>query len=384
MNGADLLRLRAAEELRGLDRVWDLLSSRLAGVNEPRKANLVSTYQHHRRALTKLNNGTEPRTWDELSRVVKGVGAFEREAFCYALGRFVRAGTAGRLEAWPAADRLLRWLADRTGIAEPPLTGLEFEVEWERLEPLLELVRLRYPGTGFWDLPVMAHEFGHYVLTQPPAFDPVPFQQLCGDVAAITAELRTTPAPWQSRFAETASQSEQRVNELVADIFATYAVGPAYPRCCVALRIPPDDTDALRPQHPPWRHRVSAMVETLRWMSEHSADGGYLNVVAEDVARLWSDVARGSDAGAGEQVREWVAQVAGSLDRFSGLRYDKGYRADRILAADPDVGDDVLDGCTVAHVLNAGWTWRLRNDDQTLAEVTRAELAFLGYCDRVE
>lgn len=383
MNGADLLRLRAVEESRGLARVWDLLCSQRAGLTAAQEANLGNKYRHHRRELADLTVTAESKTWDDLTRVTTRVDAFEREAFCYALGRLMRAGAAGGLDAWPAADRLLRGLANRTGIAAAPLTGLEFELEWERLEPLLELVRMRYPGTGFWDLPIMAHEFGHYILTLPPAVDPLTFQPLRDDVASMAAQLKTS-APWRSRFAESENQCEQRVKELVADIFATYAVGPAYPQCCIALRIPPNEPDRLYPQHPPWRYRVYAMVETLRVMSAQSADGGYLGVVANNVERLWSEVAGGSRAKPEEVVQEWVAQISGSLKEFSDLRYDKGWLAGQILDLNFEPDKDPNSGCTVAHVLNAGWKWRLAHPDRTLGEIEHAERVLLDYCDRME
>lgn len=383
MSDPELLRLRALEELRALERVWTLLASHRAGLKPPKLVSLRSAYDRHRRELTGIKDASGNDGWERLAAAVADVGRFEREVFCYAVGRLLHADSSGCPAAWATADRLLTQLADRTGVADPPLTGLEFELGWESLTPLIGLVRLRYPGAGFWDLPVLAHEFGHHVLACPAAVDPGDLLPLREAADRFAAEQSGHQVLWRPFFAEREDQCRRRVAELVADVFATYAVGPAYPWCCVALRIPPDDIDRLHPEHPPWQFRVPAMIEMLRVMSARSHDGGYLEAVADDVAALWDTVAGPCAGPVADRllvVGRWVGEIADALDSVTGLRYDCGWLADRW----PGAAEGPPGGWSVAHVLNAGWKWRLSSADHTCDEVDAAERRFLGYCELLE
>ena len=383
MSDPDLLRLRALEELRALERVWALLTSHRAGLKPPRLASLRSTYDRHRRELTGIKDAPGSSGWERLATAATDAGRFEREVFCYAIGQLLHADGSDRPDAWAAADRLLTQLADRTGVADPPLAGLEYELGWESMTPLIGLVRLRYPGAGFWDLPVLAHEFGHHVLAGAAAVDPgdlLPLREAAGRFAAEQSRHKVL---WRPVFAEREDQCRRRVAELVADVFATYAVGPAYPWCCIALRIPPDDIDRLHPEHPPWQFRVPAMIKTLRVMSARSHDGGYLEAVADDVAGLWATVAgpcAGPVADGLRAIGRWVGEIADALDGVTGLRYDRGWLAD----GPPGAAGDPSGEWSVAHVLNAGWRWRLSSAYHTCDEVDAAERRFLGYCELLE
>jgi hypothetical protein len=384
MRDPDLLRLRALEELRALERVWALFASYQAGLKPPKLASLRGTYDRHRRELSGIKDAPGSDGWERLATAAADAGRFEREVFCHAIGKLLHADGNGRPDVWAAADRLLTQLANRTGIADPPLTGLGFELGWESLTPLIGLVRLRYPGAGFWDLPVLAHEFGHHVLAGAAAVDPGDLLPLREAVGRFTAEQSSRHVLWRPVYREGEDQCQRRVAELVADVFATYAVGPAYPRCCVTLRIMPDDIDHLHPEHPPWRFRVPAMIEMLRVMSGRSHDRGYLRAVAGDVAALWETVAGPrADLGADSLlvVGRWVGEIADALGGVTGLRYDHGWLADQC----PGAADGPPPGeWSVAHVLNAGWKWRLSSAYRTSDEVDAAERLFLGYCELVE
>lgn len=383
MRDPDLLRLRVLEELRALERVWALLASHQAGLQPPKLVSLRSTCDRHRRELAGIKDAPGSNGWERLAAAAADAGRFEREVFCYAIGRLLHVDGSGRPDAWAAADRLLMQLANRTGVADPPLAGLEFDLGWESLTPLIGLVRLRYPGAGFWDLPALAHEFGHHVLAGPAAVDPGDLLPLRDAADGFTVEQSARQVLWRPAFAEREDQCRRRIAELVADVFATYAVGPAYPWCCVALRIPPDDIDRLHPEHPPWQFRVPAMIETLRAMSARSRDGGYLEAVADDVAGLWGTVAGPCADPASDGLRvvgRWVGEIADALDDVTGLRYDYGWLADRC----PGAAEGPPVEWSIAHVLNAGWKWRLSSAYHTCDEVDAAERRFLDYCELVE
>ena len=382
MSCPDLVRLRALEELRALERVWALLAFHQDGLRPAKLTSLRSAHDRHCRELSGIRDAPGSDGWERLSAAADGAGKFEREIFGYAIGRLLHTHGGGRRDVWAAAGRLLTQLADRTGVADPPLAGLEFALGGESLAPLIGLVRLRYPGAGFWDLPVLAHEFAHHVLADPAAVDPGALLPLREAVSGFAAEQFSGQVLWRPAAGEQQEQCLRRVTELVADIFATYAVGPAYPRCCVALRISPDDVGRLPPEHPPWEFRVPAMIETLRAMSVGSRDDGYLEAVADDVAGLWA--AAGPRAGLAASVLQtvgrWAGEIAGALDDVTGLRYDRGWLADRC----PGAGDGPPAEWSVAHVLNAGWKWRLSSAYRTCNEVDTAERRFLGYCELVE
>jgi hypothetical protein len=383
MNRADLLWFRAEDEVRGLDQVWQLLHAAQADLTLAQRASLTNKYMQHSRHLAELKQHAGRTDWRELAETVRGTADFEREVFCFVVGRLLRPLGQG---AGAAADRLLAELADRTGITVPPITGMEFELGWETLAPLIELVRLRFPGAGVWDLPILAHEFGHYALGNPPAVDHSDLRMFRDVQVRLVQELKHgSVMPHCMGIEADDDRYRQCAEELMADVFATFTIGPAYPQCCIALRVPAAELDLTDERHPPWPFRVTAMIETLQRMADLSRDGRFLRVVKDDVQALWQVVSGGPGSDLSEadlyRLQQWIRDITSALQNVSELMYDDGRRAGQIVDLLDDPGEGMLPpGTTVAHVLNAAWKWRLDGEHMSPDEIVLAGERFLQYC----
>jgi hypothetical protein len=382
MNGAQLLQFRVAEELRELDRVWGLLAKSPGDLAKARNAIFNSKYSEHRRQLNELRKfAAGPPPWRKYGNAVTAARYFEREIFCYVAGRLLQEQGLDQ-GVGPVADLLLEELAERTGIDNHLLTTLQFDFGGETmdggetLDPLIELIRLNFPGAGVWDLPILAHEFGHYAMRELRGVENSDQRPMLELMRCLAAE---NPGRWQRQYVE----------EVMADAYATYTVGPAYPISCIVLRVPPADLDRVWERHPSWRQRVTSMIETLHQMTQLSGKPGFRIAADEDVRPLWLAVSEGAlpepDANDLARLQRWTARITAELHRHvSGLMYDDGWRADRLtnLLTIGASGESPPAGSTVAHVLNAAWRWRL-NGGHTTGELKSAAKRCRHYCEQV-
>jgi hypothetical protein len=268
-----------------------------------------------------------------------------------------------------AADLLLDELAEHAGLANRLVTSLSFTAEEETLNRMTNLVRLRFPGAGVWDLPVVAHEFGHYVMRELPHVmdsDSRPIMELVSTLAA--------------------NDSAQHIEELFADVCATYALGPAYPLSCAGLRVPHGDLDAQCKTHPAWRYRISAMIETLRWIAEQAGTRGI--AIDRWVQPVWDALSDGPApaAGSADGLKYQVHRMTGELRRHAGgLQYDMGDNAYVVAAELTKHLDEVRlpVGCTVAHVLDGVWRWRLDHPGKdSVTELAQVSAIVITLCER--
>ena len=264
-------------------------------------------------------------------------------------------------------DSLLDELSTRTGVMWERFTIL---ADGEFFAGTADIIRIRFPDTSVWSLPVAAHEFGHFAgpaLTSSTSAGTVhPFEILV---------QREAPA-WKA----------PHVHELFADVFATYTLGPAYAFTCVAGRFDPSRAYLDAIGHPAPAKRVHAVLGTLaRIAQEEDQAGGYQAPVGE-LAEAWTSLlAVGGQAEPPEYAGGSATIV--DLDRLVDALYDllkeqlrpRGmYGAERLLTAQQlagaigrsaQLGDRSLpelpDGVLLADIVNAAWLARWRNWELT-------------------
>lgn len=254
-----------------------------------------------------------------------------------------------------AAEALLRQLSDTAGIS--PLV-LGHTPELESINHTRATVAIRFPGSRVWDLPFLAHEFGHHAIAQLRHIErEFPDKRPLDDVVTATAIARDPGA-------ETPSQSRNRANEMVADAFATVVCGPSYPIACLALRVPPG-TAAGSPKdgHPAWSERIAVMCASLDCMTEKTGLARYSSQRSEVVEPLVREVLEPAPAltlaaehAAGGTVAAIVRHRPGLLfrDADQGIAVASALR-ERRTAPPP--------GTTVTAVLDGAWRWMLRRTD---------------------
>jgi len=203
----------------------------------------------------------------------------------------------------------------------------------DRYHRVSELIRVRFPSTSIWSLPVVAHEVGHAVV-------------------ASLAEVQ--PGTSDDRLAFQVAFPSAETRELVCDVIATLALGPAYVSACLLLRFVPGSADQSPGRHPPERERAEVMLQALRDMSYGDT--------AERLRAAWLDALRG--AGVQEPDPAKLDDLARDIRTFTiarlpDLPYSGMQQADD-LAADVENGRRPLHPLSMADALNAAWLVRRR------------------------
>jgi hypothetical protein len=172
------------------------------------------------------------------------------------------------------ADALIEELARSCGLRDVPPISPNLD---ELFSEFSQIIRLRFPPSGIWDVPVIAHEFGHYVayrLTGPAEASvrrPQSFDEYVNRFLAGMADKSKK----EGKELDTAEQEKWKswLYEFFADMFATYALGPSFAASTLLLRFgiarSYSDNDST---HPSSGERAAAILETLRLMDQDAPD----------------------------------------------------------------------------------------------------------------
>ena len=291
-------------------------------------------------------DGTGSRAWRTLRGLEREVEAFLGEAFALLAGARLVELEAGHGPEEAAlhrgAEGLLHELGVDVGI---PWDGLVVPALGWALSPRPGVIRLPFPMSGPWELPLAAHEFGHVVE-----------ERLVGP--------RGMP---EVRNAVRAHANPAHLRELFADLYATWAVGPAYGFATVLLRLSPGDGGG--PTHPADDLRADWILGALRRSGRRVKNAEWDAAVDRlEAARpvpsgadAWDDEGGREDAPAGPGEAELDGFIE-LLDQVPGIAYDGWHRTLNLRdAMDPARRGtpELPPGGTVRDVLNAAWMARL-------------------------
>jgi hypothetical protein len=294
--------------------------------------------------------GVDAARLEKMAELQKATNRVASECLALALGSLAR---FHKLDggACEQADLFIRELAGRVneGFARPTVPGGE-----ELLHQAADVIRRRVPDNGLWDLPIMAHEFGHLVASGLKIYDGV------GDTAL---------EPIKAFLEGFTGRRRQQVTELCCDVFATFALGPSYPCTLVLCRLDPtapavakeDDT------HPGPASRVHACLWTLRKLQGKTKFAGPYDTVIWQLKTAWEEFQQGAkeEARLDKEARGALgAELSGCWATLHGNLASVRYRwsgSVRDLAEelkDPEA-EPALAERSAADVLNAAWMVRL-------------------------
>ncbi|MEY2488204.1 MAG: hypothetical protein QOC70_146 [Verrucomicrobiota bacterium] len=249
------------------------------------------------------------------------------------------------------------------------LAGGLTNIDWKRFTvlateefflDLAQIIRVRFPCSGIWDLPVSAHEFGHFVagrlnVTRAGSHS-LPFQEY--------------KEGFRKQYANRGGEWMFYLEEYFADVFATFALGPAYLCTCLLLRFDPASAHSENDKrHPSYAKRAHAILQTLRRMSlEKDAQG--LKTAADALGELWNQTL--TSAGQSLTVPEEDV-VAGLVSSFyemlkSGAPLARFNRWENAKKQCPWVAKGELPAevqatdLKISDLLNAAWLCRLKPD----------------------
>ena len=383
---ASLFTLHVRQEVGALERLRSWLeypgvAASIGQTQRNRYRTRIADHQQELRALLPAGAATVDTTlWEALAPQREEAAKLRKEVFALVQGvLFSEAGLDGGVVE--VARHLLVGLSRRSNLEDAVVPTVS--PESESLNRTLDLVRLRIPGQAVWELPICVHEFGHHVARElRPArserSEQSPVQVYVEEAATYEAHLsHSTPEVARSRL-----------QELFADAYATYAVGPAYPIACIMCRIPADRVRRESDSHPSWLRRVYLMAATLDAMSETTGQVRYQLAADRRVRPLWRQLAGDAvpENGMGPHLTEMAGRIVTELRRHADeeLCYPGGDQVMTVasMLAQGQGSVELPSGTAIAHVLNAAWAWRLDNGDGMDHLGERVNAHALGFCLR--
>jgi hypothetical protein len=265
------------------------------------------------------------------------------------------------------------------------------EVYWNRLSlldnaesfrGLSQIVRVRFPAS-IWDLPLVAHEYGHFLCLQLDKKDfygnsTFPFQDLLKRESG------------DDTFTE---REENHLKELFCDAFATYALGPAFAYTQVYRRFDPAQRTEGSYTHPGDDARVRLILKVLEKVdaTRNRFSRQYTGVIA-DLRQTWTSWREGAAAGSAEYLKRidlWTDELYDILEpQLEALRFDDWNRADTLAdrftalgRTDVDMVPDPDD--TIPRILNALWHYRLSYPDSPFEGLEHIGNQALKMCVRL-
>ena len=211
------------------------------------------------------------------------------------------------------------------------------------------VIEVRAPATSIWELPTVAHELGHEV-----------------GPALVREAGRRTVHPLDALYDELGdgtAESWSWMQELFADVFAAYALGPAYGFACCLEVLDPLLSGVETDTHPPAGQRIGAIATTLR--SSGSESDAW---AAEQIEARWRrlvEAAGGDDGPGGDSVytARLVALVNAHLPISRWDRWGIAQAEKAQFAGAP--GIPAANGQGIADVLNGAWLARLGETSRT-------------------
>jgi hypothetical protein len=208
------------------------------------------------------------------------------------------------------------------------------------------MIEVRAPASTVWELPVVVHELGHFVgpmLVRQAGFGSEhPLDTLfetCGDGTAVS---------WSW------------IQELFADVFAAYVIGPAYGFTCCLEVFDPLLSHLPTDSHPPAEQRMRAILMTLRGAGTEND-----RWAADRIGESWTalvEVAGGAEGRDPVVDAPYADQLVRLVEDHLPISRWAGWAA--ALAEEARLTSGASGGAsdrpTIADVVNAAWLARLK------------------------
>jgi hypothetical protein len=277
-----------------------------------------------------------------------------RECLAFIQGCLMRSnGATGEFCA--IADAFLEELNNAARLGWKSFT---LPADGESFAKLAELIRLRFPVTGIWHLPIAAHEFGHYAADwlRPREPDTAHYQNFNQFLGCKRKQALEAKRHWGRK-------QIAAYNEFFADAFATFALGPAYARTCIYVRFNPALADVESDdEHPSFSRRAYLILKILERMN-----GASDFAPARESSRAWWQQAT---EGAGKteiKSNTELDGIARDMVRFLrecalDVEYSRWPYAQALsgrMLEDKPASDVIEARDSIADVLNASWILRI-------------------------
>ena len=298
--------------------------------------------------------------WREFEIERKIAGGLIRECLALVEGTLLRSNDidAGLCEV---ADAFLAQLNAATRLGWNSFTLV---ADGESFGDIAEIIRLRFPVTGVWDLAIAAHEFGHFASARLQPASPVAAYYKSNQEFA---ERRLAAAR------ESENLKEKQLDEFFADTFATFVLGPAYLRTCLYSRFQPTMADEESDEvHPSFARRAYVILKVIERMEAKVPE---YRTARESAKEYWTNSCAACGTESIEQDKGLDAMVRETLkflrDCAAEAEYREWTRAQSLSArmrSNKPPGPILRADNTIADVLNAAWILRLQEQPDLSAD----------------
>jgi hypothetical protein len=218
----------------------------------------------------------------------------------------------------------------------------------------VQIIRVRFPPAGIWDVAVVAHEFGHFAAYRFTRRDKSGerSQPMTEFVRQYLTKVKDLTADAEKRW-------RRWLYEFYADAFGVYTLGPSLAASALLTRFNVAEASLSSDDHPSYVARSSLILRMLERMDERFGD------IHHQLADLWEEMVASAGVTASEDGEINPALLEGVLRASApDARYNSWSVADEDLRF-------ALEGSarsprrpfSARDLLNAAWQARLAGGD---------------------
>jgi hypothetical protein len=320
---------------------------------------LVSAIAERRQNDRDIERTTaDERSWAALTARETACLPLFREALAYLQ---VKGSAFKEIDAVDNAQALVAELAQVCRVDEPLIVP---DVT-DQFADYVQIIRVRFPPADIWDVPVVAHEFGHFAAYR--------FTRRAdgGDRTQPMKEFVTQRLACETLTDDEESKWRRWYNEMYADAFGVFTLGPSFAASALLTRFKVAEAAKNSNDHPSYAARASLILRLLQRM------GPEYSSIHRELARLWNDMLTSARV----QVREdWAIDCAGGLENVLQVSAPEGrYKTWRV--PDEDLRFAVENKerqpkrpFSMRDLLNAAWYARLAGGEPAAISKRAREL----------
>lgn len=246
-----------------------------------------------------------------------------------------------------------------------------------------DIVHHRFPDWEIWNLPLLAHEFGHITFAATPSLK----SELAEELDRASQGYPEGAQLTNEDMKEYVSKRMSHLEEFFADAFAVYCQGPAFVYNVLLLHLNPVEAYLARGYHPSHAERVELILQVLREMNQEQKLDEYANGPFDSVLNRFQDWWSSAVASAGVQPgrvdklpKLKAKTLASKFYKFLNRYYRLGaqYQATDWNRAEDAAGrllasDNILNQESLRNLLNIAWACRVRypHDVVRIAKIIR-------------
>jgi hypothetical protein len=227
----------------------------------------------------------------------------------------------------------------------------------------VQIIRVRFPPGGIWDVPVVAHEFGHFAA----------YRFTLRDRGERSQPMTEFVRQYLTKVNDLTAQKRWRrwLFEFYADAFGVYTLGPSFAASALLSRFDVAGANQSSDEHPSYAARASLILRMLERMDERFGD------MHRQLADLWQEMLASAGVTACKDEEFNATAQLEAVPRTSApeARYDSWSVADLDLRfAVENPARPPRKPFSVRDLLNAAWRARLAGGDPVLISDRAGEL----------